>query len=114
MKQTLEFSVMGEDDQTYVVSIERNEIDLGNLTALCSCDTAQVGDLCGHRFAVLEGETADLVSENIDDVVTLRKWIKGSDIEVAMQNLSKAKTEMRLAHEKVEQCRRMLVKRMLD
>ncbi len=114
MKQALQFSIMGEDDETYVVSIERNEVDLGNLTALCSCDSAQLGDLCHHRFAVLEGDTLNLVSENIDDVVTLRQWIKGSDIEVAMQNLSKAKTEMKLAHEKVEQCRRMLVKRMLD
>lgn len=114
MKQALQFSIMGEDDETYIVSIERNEVDLGNLTALCSCDSAQSGDLCHHRFAVLEGDTLDLVSENIDDLVTLRTWIKGSDIEVAMQNLSKAKTEMKLAHEKVEQCRRMLVKRMLD
>lgn len=105
---------MGEDDETYIVSIERDAVDLGNLTALCSCDSAQLGDLCHHRFAVLEGETMNLVSESVDDVVTLRQWIKGSDIEVAMQNLSKAKTEMKLAHEKVEQCRRMLVKRMLD
>ncbi|GJL91819.1 SWIM zinc finger family protein [Hyphococcus sp.] len=114
MKQALQFSIMGEDDETYIVSIERDAVDLGNLTALCSCDSAQLGDLCHHRFAVLEGETMNLVSESVDDVVTLRQWIKGSDIEVAMQNLSKAKTEMKLAHEKVEQCRRMLVKRMLD
>ena len=114
MKQALRFSIVGEDDNTYEVTIERHEVDLGNLTALCSCDKAQEGDLCHHRFAVLEGETSGLVAENLDDVLTLRQWIKGSDIEVAMQNLSKAKTELKIAHEKVEQCRRNLVRRMLD
>ena len=114
MKDVLRFSVVGEDDDTYEVSIERDMDNIGNLQVLCSCNNAQVGDLCLHRFWVLEGDTANMVSENLDDVVALREWIKGSDIEVAMQALSKAKTDLKLAHEKVDYCRAMLVRRMLD
>ena len=67
-----------------------------------------------NRFEILEGGTANIVSENIEDVQALREWIKGSDIEVAMTELSKAKTELMLAHEKVAKCRAMLVRRMQD
>lgn len=114
VKETLRFSVMGEDDAVYEVAIERHCHDLGNLSAACNCGKAQEGDLCSHRFEILEGVTAGLVSENLDDVQALRDWIRGSDIEVAMQALSKAKTELMLAHEKVAKCRAMLVRRMLD
>ncbi|WDI31281.1 hypothetical protein PUV54_15130 [Hyphococcus flavus] len=114
MKETLKFSIMAEDDNVYDVTVERDTNDLGNLQAMCSCGKSQDGDFCSHRFQVLEGETANLVSENLEDVQALTGWIKGSDVEVAMQALSKAKTELLLAHEKVEQCRKMLVRRMLD
>jgi CDGSH-type Zn-finger protein len=114
MKEALKFSIVGEDDEVYEVSIERDTDDLGNLQALCACGHAKDGDFCWHRFEVLEGETANMVSDNLDDVHALRDWIKGSDIEVAMQKLSKAKTELKIAHERVEQCRKLLVRRMLD
>lgn len=114
MKETLNFSIVGEDDNVYEVAVERDTNDMGNLQAHCSCGKAQDGDFCSHRFEVLEGETARLVSENLDDVHALRAWIKGSDIEVAMRDLSKAKTELLLAHEKVDKCRKALVRRMLD
>jgi len=50
MKDVLRFSVVGEDDDTYEVSIERDMDNIGNLQASCSCNNAQVGDLCLHRF----------------------------------------------------------------
>jgi hypothetical protein len=114
MKQVLKFSIMGEDENVHEVAIERETNDLGNLTAVCSCGKAQEGDFCVHRFDILEGVTGALVSENLDDVHALRGWIRGSDIEVAMKALSKAKTDLLLAHEKVAKCRKALVKRMLD
>lgn len=114
MKQALRFSVMGADDNIYEVSIERDANELGNLQAYCACGHAQEGEICTHRFEILEGATANIVSENLDDVHKLREWIRGSDIEVAMQELSKAKTELMLAHEKVSRCRALLVKRMMD
>lgn len=44
----------------------------------------------------------------------LREWLKGSDIEAAMIALKKAKGELEIAQEKVDYCRRVLLKRMLD
>ena len=114
MKQALRFSIVGEDDDVHEVSIERDVNNSTNLSAHCTCGKALEGEFCLHRFEVLEGDTNNMVSENLDDVRTLREWIKGSDIEIAMQALSKAKTDLRLAHEKVESRRQALVRRMLD
>ncbi len=114
MNEALKFSIMGEDDNLYDVTIERDSNNLGNLQAMCSCKQAAENDICAHRFAILEGDMSKVASNSLGDAQTLREWIKGSDIEVAMQNLSKAKTELLLAHEKVAQCRKMLVRRMLD
>jgi arginine/ornithine N-succinyltransferase beta subunit len=114
MRQVLNFSIMGEDENVYEVAVARETHDLGNLSASCSCGKAQEGDFCAHRFDVLEGVTGSLVSGNLDDLRALREWIRGTDIDVAMQALSKAKTELLLAHEKVAKCRAMLVRRMLD
>lgn len=113
-KQALKFSVMGDSGDLHHVTIERDNVNIANLQAHCTCGDAQHGELCSHRYQILEGEVENIVSENLEDAQKLREWIKGSDIEVAMQNLSKAKTELRLAYEKVDHCRKMLVRRMLD
>ncbi|MHA7871905.1 MAG: hypothetical protein ACX939_06105 [Hyphococcus sp.] len=114
MKETLQFSVMGENDDIYEVAIERALENTANLTALCSCGDAQHGNFCSHRYEIFEGDISNLVSDNLKDVQTLRDWIKGSDIEAAMQELSKAKTELKMAREKVAHCRKILARRMMD
>lgn len=113
MKQTLQFSVMGADNDIHTVSIERDANNSINLRAMCSCGDAASG-ICDHRFSILECDTANVLSANPADVNILRDWIKGSDIDVAMRNLSKAKTELKLAHEKVARARELLARRMMD
>ena len=111
---TLKFEVIGEHDETYDVVIGRDPANSANLFAACSCDESMHGNFCSHRFDILEGNHSNIASENVDDLETLREWIKGSDIESAMIALSKAKTELLTARERVAYCRKMLVKRMMD
>ena len=114
MADTLRFSIMGENDDIHVVTIERDPDNSTNLSADCSCGSAQHGEFCTHRFEILEGGISNLVSDNLDDTKTLKQWIVGSDIEVAMKELSKAKTDLKLAREKYAYCRNILVRRMMD
>ncbi len=105
---------MGSDNDVHTVSIERDANNTANLKALCSCGEAAGQSICDHRFTILEGEIENVVSVDLGDVHTLRDWVRGSDIDVAMRNLSKAKTELKLAHEKVARARELLARRMMD
>lgn len=110
MQNSLMFWVKG-DGADYEVRFER---DGQNLTASCSCEPVQSSKICDHRFALLEEDGKNLANGETSKIVMLREWLKGSDIEAAMIALGKAKGELALAQEKVDYCREMLLKRMLD
>lgn len=76
MSDELRFSVMSEKDDIYEVSISRATDNSANLQANCTCGSAQHGEFCVHRFEILEGDISNMVSENLDDIQTLRSWIK--------------------------------------
>lgn len=114
MADALHFSMMGEDDSVFEVTIERAPDNSANLRATCTCGSARHGEFCAHRFEILEGDISNLASDNMDDVTTLRAWIVGSDIEDAMRELSKAKTDLKIARERYAHCRNVLVRRMMD
>lgn len=114
MADELRFSIMGENDDIFEVTITRHEENSANLSAFCTCGSAQHGEFCPHRFEILEGDISNLASDNLNDLQILKEWIKGSDIEAAMQELSKAKTDLKLAREKYAYSRNMLVRRMMD
>ncbi|MBI1393965.1 MAG: hypothetical protein GC152_14605 [Alphaproteobacteria bacterium] len=114
MVQSLKFSVIGENDDVFEVTISRDANNSSNLKASCTCGQARRGEFCGHRFDILEGERANLASDNVDDLDVLAAWIRGSDIESAMKELSKARSDLNVARDNLAYKRRMLVKRMLD
>ena len=72
MKQKLNFSVMGENDEIFEVTIARELGNSANLSAMCTCGEAQTGHFCSHRFEILEGDISNLVSDNIDDFEELK------------------------------------------
>lgn len=113
-KRSLVFAVQDVDGDIHHVTIEQEVNNSVNLSALCTCSQANEESFCVHRFDILEGHVSNVVSENMHDLATLKKWIVGSDIEAAMTDLARAKSEMRMAMEKVEYCRRKLARRMLD
>ncbi len=114
MAEKLIFTVIGDNDQSYEVRIERDPLNTANLSASCNCDEAVEGKFCNHRFRIFEGDHSCIESDNLGDLDILNRWIRGSDIEVAMMELSKAKTDLSLARERLAYCRSVLVKRMMD
>ena len=42
---------------------------------------------CKHRFGILVGKAAGIVSDNTDQVDLVSSWLSGSDVEAAMQQV---------------------------
>ena len=114
MQEILKFSVMGDDDEIHEVTVSRDMSNSTNLTVLCTCSDAQAAHFCSHRFEVFEGDHANILSDRSDNMETLNRWVHGSDIQAAMRELSKAKSDLKLAWERVALCRDVLVRRMMD
>ena len=113
-KRTLKFSVLDVNGEMHEVTIEQEIANSVNLSAFCSCGEASDTDFCEHRYSILEGDSTVLASSSLENFGTLQKWVRGSDIEAAMMELSQAKTDLRLAMDCVDTCRKKLAKRMLD
>jgi hypothetical protein len=111
MQKVLFFSVKGEAAAPYEVKFE---LKGANLSASCTCELGRANQYCHHRVSLLEGDTASIVSGDRSQIVMLRDWLKGSDIEAAMAELAKAKSELSIAEEKVAYCRQKLINRMAD
>ena len=114
MQEILKFSVVGDDNQIHEVTVSRDMTNSTNLTVLCTCSEAQAAHFCSHRFEVFEGDHANILNDHSDDIQTLNHWVNGSDIQAAMRELSKAKSDLKLAWERVAYCRDVLVRRMMD
>lgn len=76
----LSFTVEGSRGDLYSVTFVRSG---NNLNCFCSCQAGQNGLYCKHRFALMEGDVTDLVSENEDDVGLLKQMLVGTDVEAA-------------------------------
>ena len=83
----LSFLVKGSASDPYEVTFLKEG---NNLTALCTCMAGRNGQYCKHRFRILDGIKADIVSDNISDVTTVQSWLIGSDVEEALLELAKA------------------------
>ena len=83
----LSFLVKGSASDPYEATFLKEG---NNLTALCTCMAGQNGQYCKHRFRILDGVTADIVSDNLSDVATVQSWLIGSDVEEAIMELAQA------------------------
>jgi uncharacterized Zn finger protein len=86
----IEFLVQGSAPDPYRVTFIDDE---KNMNALCTCPAGKNGQNCKHRLAILSGDTKAIISKNEDQVVTIRDWVLGTDIERALIELSQAEQE---------------------
>jgi uncharacterized Zn finger protein len=106
----VKFLVQGSDPAPYEIVFDRK----GDLvTATCSCPAGvkgPAGQCCKHRIAILQGDTEGIVSANADDVKVVRGWIAGSDIEIALGQLTEGEVEREKARRKVAAAKKALAK----
>ena len=110
--QEVRFRVQGSAREPYEVHFI-NHGD-GNLSAYCTCPAGQNGLYCKHRFRILDGVTAGVVSENPTDVALVVAWLPGSNIEAALATLREAEAEAEAAKKRLSQAKRAIARAMRD
>lgn len=82
--EELSLKVKGSSADPYELTFIK---DGASLTALCTCPAGTFGNLCKHRVAVLDGESATVLDEDKEKVATAASWLAGSDVESALLSL---------------------------
>ena len=86
MRDKYEFLYQG-DHGDYAVQFSREG---NNLSARCTCPAGQVGQYCKHRFAIIRGETQQILSDNAAEVADIKELVAGTDVEAAMNEVIEA------------------------
>jgi len=85
--EELTIKVKGSSSDPYELTFIK---DGDSLTALCTCPAGSFGNLCKHRVAILDGDTAAVLDEDTDKVSTVVAWLPGTDVESALKDLREA------------------------
>lgn len=72
------FLVQGSAKIPYRVTFWREGNDF---KSACTCPAGKKGTYCKHRFALLDADITNLVSDNYDDLAKIPDLLKGSDVD---------------------------------
>jgi hypothetical protein len=103
--ETIKFLVQGSAEEPYQV-IFRKEKDI--LSATCTCQAGENGQVCKHRTSILDGNSEGIASENRDQVTTVVAWLPGTNIAVAIKALVTAEGEQERAKKAVSAAKKNL------
>lgn len=107
--QRLEFLVEGSQGDEYRVTFEREG---DNLNLFCSCPAGENGTYCKHRFALMDGEVDDLLSDNEKDVAGLKEFMKGTEVEAIYKEVIETQTLYDKIGERLKKAKKELAKAM--
>jgi len=106
MKELI-FLVQGSAKEPYKVTFQK---DGNNLSAYCTCAAGDNGQSCKHRFKILGGITAGIVSANEPDVEIVTTWLSGTDVESALNDVMNAEEQFEIAKLKLSAAKKQLAK----
>jgi hypothetical protein len=108
----IRFLVQGSAATPYEVEfVKRSET---NISAYCTCPAGQNGMYCKHRFSIIEGKTKGIVSDNLEDVQTVKSWLSGSDIEAAIERVLVVEGEVAKVKKRLSLAKKELAKAMRE
>ena len=103
------FLVKGSSPDPYELTFIK---DGDSLTAICTCPAGTYGNFCKHRIAILDGDAAAVVSENVDKVAIVGEWLIGTDVESALLEMRDANWSADEAKQALAAVKRKLAKAM--
>jgi len=110
MKESI-FFVQGSAKEPYKVTFRKND---SNLSAYCTCPAGDNGQYCKHRFNILGNITDGIVSGNELDVEIVASWLKGTDVETALNNVMDAEEQFENAKVKLAVAKKQLARAFRD
>ena len=105
----MRFLVKGSQSDPYEVVFRK----IGtSFSAWCTCTAGQNGQYCKHRFAIMDGLSKGVVSENSDEVMIVESWVPGTDVGRIWDELKSAETELAEMKRRVSSLKKGLAKAM--
>ncbi|WP_339774253.1 hypothetical protein [uncultured Thalassospira sp.] len=104
------FEIEGSQGDLYTVTFHR--VSPGNINAICTCQAGASGIYCKHRFALLDGDTETLTSDNADDLHMLASWLPGTDIETTYNTVIDLQKQADVIKTKLAAAKKALAKAM--
>jgi uncharacterized Zn finger protein len=83
----LEFVIEGSQGDHYLATFEKEG---ETLHAFCTCQAGENGLYCKHRFGLMDGSAARLLSGNAGDVERLKGLMRGTELEAAYNRVKAA------------------------
>ncbi|MHC4687670.1 MAG: SWIM zinc finger family protein [Planctomycetota bacterium] len=108
--ETIQFKVQGTAPEPYMTVFKREG---NNLTAHCSCRAGEVGQYCKHRLRILFGKTEGIVSGNEKDVALVQSWLKGTDVEMALNEFVEAERRFEDAKRNFDNSKKKLARALM-
>jgi uncharacterized Zn finger protein len=108
---SFEFLVRGPAAEPYRVSFRREG---RNLSAHCNCPDGEGGRYCDHRINILRGSIEGVVSENAADAATVASWLKGTDVDAALQSVIRLEKEAGRINQALAEAKQTLSEYLLD
>jgi uncharacterized Zn finger protein len=105
----LEFVIEGSKGDQYQVSFTKEG---DTLHALCTCQAGENGLSCKHRFGLLDGSAASLLSGNAGDVERLKALMQGTELEAAYIRVKEATKVYDDAKKALDRAKKDLIKAM--
>ncbi len=109
--ETIIFKVQGSASEPYTVLFKRSGT---NFTAHCSCPAGKVGQYCKHRINILDGKSTGIVSGNESDIQTIMLWLKGTDVELALNQVREMEEKLESMKKQLDGFKKKLARALLD
>ena len=103
--ECIRFLVQGSTPEPHEVTFVKSG---GEISANCTCQTAQNGISCKHRLNILEGSQKNIVSDNVSDVVEVLKWLPGTSIHQVMRKVKICEARVKAANRELSDAKRKL------
>lgn len=105
------FLVQGSAAEPYKVTfIKKND----NLSSRCTCPAGEKGIYCKHRFNIMYGIADAVVSPNKDDVILIKSWLSGTEVEAALNEVLEKEKLLDMASQALSLAKKKLAKAMRD
>ncbi|MDP3111864.1 MAG: SWIM zinc finger family protein [Thermodesulfovibrionales bacterium] len=105
------FLVQGSADEPYKVTFQKKG---NNLSAYCTCPAGENGQCCKHRFRIFAGSDEGIVSGNKDEVIIVKSWLSGTDVEAALGEVVEKEKVSEKAKKDLSAAKKKLVRIMMD
>lgn len=105
------FLVQGSAEEPYKVTFKKNG---NNLSAYCTCPAGENGQYCKHRFRILDGCGDGIVSGNKDEVMIVKSWLSGTDVEAALNEVAEKERVLEKIKQDLSVAKKRLARIMKD